>query len=178
MHKIKDLEELYELEQQLDIPHKHRFHKKLSRKEIVQLEKNKHKVKKQKGIPCFEKLTFKLIKMLSEIGINSYIWHTSTKGSVYVRFKDRRIGSIRISDHDGKPWLKYKYNIRSDIPKFIHISEGKHDQFFIPSKEWKMVVKLIEERYSVIKRMPRSNATYVVPSFKHEKERTEKTMKL
>lgn len=62
----------------------------------------------------FEEIAKELIKELDLIGVKSYIWHCATTGSVYVRFEDNRIGSVRLGDHNGKDKLKYKFNIRSD----------------------------------------------------------------
>jgi hypothetical protein len=44
--------------------------------------------------------------------IGAFVWHQSkTTESFYIKFKDERLGSIRISDHKGKEKLKYKNEV-------------------------------------------------------------------
>lgn len=50
-----------------------------------------------------------LMKELESIG--AIKWHTSTYGSMYIKFKDVRLGSIRISDHKGRKQYNYTYEL-------------------------------------------------------------------
>jgi len=64
----------------------------------------------------FKKIADQIVIRANEHGLGAYIWHNSeTSNSVYIRFKDSRMGSIRISDHKGKSKYKYKFNMRSDV---------------------------------------------------------------
>ena len=65
----------------------------------------------------FKKIAESIIEKLKQRGINSYIWCVATTGSVYIRFEDAKICSIRIGDHDGKEQWKYKFNLRADVKK-------------------------------------------------------------
>lgn len=38
-------------------------------------------------------------------------WHTSTHGSQYIKFRDIRLGSIRIADHKGRERYSYTYEL-------------------------------------------------------------------
>lgn len=63
-----------------------------------------------------------LLIELSSIGIMK--WHVSKHGSVYLKFKDLRLGSIRVSDHIGRPKYNYRYKLihgstYSDVMKVI-----------------------------------------------------------
>ena len=60
-----------------------------------------------------------IIKKLKDgYGIHSYIYHKAvTSNSVYVKFEDNRIGSIRLADHTGRGKYRYRFNVRSDIPE-------------------------------------------------------------
>ena len=51
----------------------------------------------------------KLLELLKDYG--SMLWHTSKHNSVYIKFKDTRLGSIRISDHSGRDKYNYTYEI-------------------------------------------------------------------
>jgi len=55
------------------------------------------------------KVSKRLLKELKPFG--AIDWHTSKNDSRYIKFRDCRIGSIRIADHDGRKSYKYKFNI-------------------------------------------------------------------
>ena len=38
-------------------------------------------------------------------------WHKSKYNSYYIKFKDTRLGSIRIADHDGRKEYSYTYQV-------------------------------------------------------------------
>ena len=38
-------------------------------------------------------------------------WHKSKYNSFYIKFKDTRLGSIRIADHDGRKKYSYTYQV-------------------------------------------------------------------
>ena len=38
-------------------------------------------------------------------------WHKSKYDSYYIKFKDTRLGSIRIADHDGRKKYSYTYQV-------------------------------------------------------------------
>ena len=55
-----------------------------------------------------------MIGKLSKEGIPAYIHSEARTGSVYIRFEDARIGSVRIADHPGIEKYRYKWNVRTD----------------------------------------------------------------
>lgn len=62
-------------------------------------------------------------------------WHESKHGSLYYKFKDTRLGSIRISDHKGRDKYNYRYELYSDSSK-------KEDVFSV-------IVGCIESSYQI-----------------------------
>lgn len=52
-----------------------------------------------------------------------YIYHISNNDSVYIKFQDKRLGSIRISNHSQRNKYKYKWNILVDQGREISRSE-------------------------------------------------------
>lgn len=50
-----------------------------------------------------------LMRELEAIG--ALRWHTSITNSIYIKFKDIRLGSIRISDHKGRTQYNYTYEL-------------------------------------------------------------------
>lgn len=72
----------------------------------------------------------KMIRELSSRGIRAEIWHDAGK-SVYLRMDDARLGSIRISDHEGREKYEYRWNMRADIDEpMISRLDGRTQYFF------------------------------------------------
>ena len=76
----------------------------------------------------------KLMNSIEKLG--AIDWHTSNYKSRYIKFKDCRIGSIRISNHRGRRKYSYKWEFDCNKDK-----EGKLDtiinQVFARSRELK-----------------------------------------
>lgn len=43
--------------------------------------------------------------------IGAFKWHVSNYHSIYIKFRDTRLGSIRIADHNGREKYNYKYQL-------------------------------------------------------------------
>lgn len=108
----------------------------------------------------------KLVLKLNEIGIESYIWHFATTGSVYIRFKDPKMCSIRIGDHNGRGKLKYKYNLRRDSVKFGWVKDDDVWRYFLPLNRWQDLIPILQERSIQVKDWNDSKYNYKIPSFK------------
>lgn len=110
----------------------------------------------------------KIIKSLVERGVSCYLWHKATTGSMYIRFDNPTIGSVRLSDHEGKSHLKYKYNIL--IGQGGRKGWRKDDnqwRYYAPVNEWKSVVEVIAKSAQYIKDNNLDyGRTYFVPEFK------------
>jgi len=50
-----------------------------------------------------------LLKALQPYG--SIPWYTAATGSMYIKFRDTRLGSIRIADHPARGQYSYKYEL-------------------------------------------------------------------
>lgn len=57
----------------------------------------------------------KLMRELESLG--ALRWHTSITNSIYIKFKDIRLGSIRISDHKGRTQYSYTYELNENSTK-------------------------------------------------------------
>ena len=116
----------------------------------------------------FSNIADKLISELKAVGIEAYIWHKTATGSVYIRFANNRMCSIRIGDHEGRSKLKYKYNLRSDISS-KHKQWVKDDtiwRFYLPVNKWKELIPVLIDRHSKIQGWDSGKYSYIVPSFK------------
>ena len=100
----------------------------------------------------FEEIANKLIIKLEEVDIKCYIWHIATTGSVYLRFGDNRMCSVRLRDHSGRNKLKYKYNLRSDAsPNYKKWIKDKGVwRFYINIQKWEELVFVLQDRFNQI----------------------------
>ena len=68
---------------------------------------------------------------LSEFkSLGAYTYHVSKHGSCYVKFKNERLRSVRIADHDGRPWYRYKWNLVSHRPTEVVRDNGVVRYFY------------------------------------------------
>jgi len=109
-----------------------------------------------------------IVKDLELNGVKSFIWHSATTGSVYIRFECVNIGSIRIGDHDGRSKLRYKYNVRSDIKKSYWDKEKGIFRFYISTKNWTKLIPEICKRYEIVKTWDQKRK-YFIPIYKRFK---------
>lgn len=118
----------------------------------------------------FTDIAYKLIKELKEKGIEAYVWHTATTGSVYIRFSDNRMCSIRIGNHDGRERLKYKFNLRSDMKKDHKkwVKDDKVWRCYIRLDQWRELIPILEDRHKQIQSWPDAKYQYNIPSFKQK----------
>lgn len=120
----------------------------------------------------------KLFKALKDYG--AVKWYKSKHDSFYIKFKDTRLGSIRISDHKGRTKYNYTYELYSDSETLLNdfyntinsIKENANNLYlfnkdnyvaFIDNKwvwlqnysDWKNFIlkKEIPENYTEIKRI-------------------------
>jgi hypothetical protein len=50
-----------------------------------------------------------VLRRLKALGANLY--HVSKYDSIYIRFRNKRLRSLRIADHNGREKYKYKWNL-------------------------------------------------------------------
>ena len=115
-----------------------------------------------------EALANKVISELNSLGIECYLWHKATTGSVYIRFKDVRMGSIRIGDHPGRDKLKYKFNLRNDMGLSVGkwIKNGDNWRYYAPFEKWKELIPVLQKRFQDVQTWGPSKYQYTIPSFK------------
>lgn len=111
-----------------------------------------------------------VIDVLTERGVGCYIWRKATTGSVYIRFDDNRIGSIRIADHEGRSRLKYKYNLMIDgnfgRPKWVK-DDGRW-RCYADAKCYLDLCVLIVQQSEKVKQYSEPKFSYTIPKFKQK----------
>lgn len=50
-----------------------------------------------------------LLEDLAEL--KPYVYYEAKTGSIYIKFEDKRIGSLRIGDHQGRQKYRYRWNL-------------------------------------------------------------------
>ena len=95
-----------------------------------------------------------LLANLKSIG--AIKWHTSTYGSKYIKFKDVRLGSIRISDHKGRTQYNYTYELTDistteEIDNVIQLIKAKSRILSNFNPENFIVYSKTQQRYIQLK---------------------------
>lgn len=87
-----------------------------------------------------------IAKRLIEEGFTVQRYNAYTTNSIYLKLDYGVCNSIRISDHPGKRYLKYRYNIGSFVKEYRK-EKDKFDRFYYRADKSKnMIKKIIEDR--------------------------------
>jgi hypothetical protein len=62
-----------------------------------------------------------------------YIYYSALTGSVYIKFDNPRLRSLRIGDHDGREKYRYKWNLRYDINKSYKEDDNSVMRYYFPA---------------------------------------------
>lgn len=96
--------------------------------------------------------TEELCNKLLEKGFVVYRYDAYSTNSIYLKLDCGVCNSIRISDHEGKGYLKYRYNIGTHI-KAIETKQDKYPRFYFPANECDaMVKKIVADRDEKVRR--------------------------
>ena len=111
-----------------------------------------------------------LQEALLETGIVVQRYDACSTDSVYLKLDYGVCNSIRISNHNGKRYLKYRYNIGSHIPKY-RMAHDRYERYYYPACQVTVLIRKIEEdRKQKIKR-------YGPQKYKHMMEKNLKEHK-
>ena len=66
--------------------------------------------------------------------------------SIYLKLDYGVCNSIRISDHQGKKHLKYKYNIGSYVDRFIEVKDRTTRIYYRSSRAENMIKRIVKDR--------------------------------
>lgn len=90
--------------------------------------------------PSIKQTADTIIQALKAEGIIIQYYESITSKSVYLKLDYGVLKSLRISDHNGKKHLKYRYNIQTNIQRSRYDREQK--RFYYPMSD---VNRLIEQ---------------------------------
>lgn len=87
-----------------------------------------------------------LVAEFKKQGFTVLRYDAMTSLSVYLKLDDGVSGSIRISDHEGKKHLRYRYNLIKDSNLYKKEDKGV-TRYFFPMREIKLLVdKVVYDR--------------------------------
>ena len=87
-----------------------------------------------------------LVKRLLEAGFTIQRYDAYSTNSIYLKLDYGACNSIRISDHEGKKNLSYRYNIGFDI-KDIHTKDIQYPRHYFPAREHeRLAIMCINDR--------------------------------
>lgn len=93
-----------------------------------------------------------IIKQAAQEGIVVMRYDAYSSDSVYLKFDDGVLGSLRISDHKGKKHLKYKYNLTLGSPLKIEDDRG-FTRVYAPFNEIELLwTKIVHDRDNLVSR--------------------------
>jgi len=100
-------------------------------------------IKKSKS-KRIKKIAVFIVNELSQHG--GYVYHESSHGTIYIRFKEPLLGSIRISDHSGNQKYRYSYNIRFDIERSHTTRDGGITRHYIKNTDVKKILPVLLDK--------------------------------
>lgn len=102
-----------------------------------------------------ERIVNIILRELSSLG--AYVYHKSKYNSVYIKFNDPELRSLRIGDHEGRAKYRYKWNLRFDLDSKTLVDNGVTRFYYNIFDLTKMInhikayqAKIIENRTSSI----------------------------
>ncbi len=82
--------------------------------------------------------------LLTKIGGDIYLYHVSRWNSVYLKFRDEGMKSIRIGDHTGREKYKYKWNLEIDGSRRIEFDRGV-ERFYYGESDIDALIKEVQK---------------------------------
>lgn len=93
-----------------------------------------------------DNLADSIAKRLIAEGFTVQRYNAYTTNSIYLKLDYGVCNSIRISDHPGKKYLKYRYNIGSFVKEYRK-EKDRFDRFYYRADKSKnMIKKIIDDR--------------------------------
>jgi len=82
--------------------------------------------------------------------LSPYIYHKATStNSIYIKFLDERIGSIRIGDHNGIGKYRYRWNLRRDLKEEkIEYDRGVVRHYY-PFEQKDLMIEAIKKYHKI-----------------------------
>lgn len=90
---------------------------------------------------------------LIDKGFTVHRYNAYSTNSIYLKVDGDLCKSIRISDHSGKGYLRYTYNLLSTVEKPYSKEDNGVVRYYYPYEDWnKVVEQIVAYREDLIKR--------------------------
>lgn len=93
-----------------------------------------------------------LTAALSKEGVVIQRYDSYSTSSIYLKLDYGVCNSVRISDHPGKKYLKYRYNIGTYVEKYQKTYDGYKRYYYRADKAKNLVKKILDDRKEKIDR--------------------------
>jgi len=93
------------------------------------------------------KIMRELRKALDRNGIKTVVYKIAQSGSIYIKFENTKMGSLRIGDHQERSKYAYRWQIRTDLEEYQLVDEKGHKQFMYPSSKINDLIGHISNYY-------------------------------
>lgn len=96
-----------------------------------------------------------VLNELKDLG--AYLYHHAQSGSIYIKFKDERLRSLRICNHGNIPKYRYKWNIelggvtREEVDKGVRrffFADNELQKFYSRIRQYAATIKHNEQQQS------------------------------
>lgn len=98
-----------------------------------------------------------LCKQLVKAGFIVQRYDAYSTNSIYLKLDYGVCNSIRISDHPGKKYLKYRYNIGSFVTEYKYIRDKFPRFYYREDKVSNLMKKILQDKQEKIERYGLSN---------------------
>ena len=89
---------------------------------------------------------------LLEYGFKIQRYNAYSTNSIYLKLDYGVCNSIRISDHKGKAYLKYRYNIGKYVEEYVHTVDKFDRYYYSPAEIESLIAKIQDDRDKKIMR--------------------------
>lgn len=125
------------------------------------------------GSERLETTVNEIISRLKSAGFSIRRYDSHSTNSIYLKLDNGACNSLRVSDHRGKDYLEYRYNLLTYIDTHLDI-KGKYPRYYYNIDDYLFLIdKIIYDRQNKIIRYGANNyCRYVEENkLKHEKDK-------
>ena len=99
------------------------------------------------------------IKTIFDItkSLEPYIYHKSKSNSIYIKFQNASVGSLRIGNHKERDRYSYRWNLRHDYTEKKIVDQQKFKQYYYPVGSIYMMCQHIINFENAIRRNDEEN---------------------
>src|SRR5690625_2839738 len=116
-----------------------------------------------------EKIAEEIITQLKNKGFTIQRYDSMTSKSIYIKLDYGVSQSIRISDHQGKKHLKYRFNVHTGIEQPYQENDGQFERFYYGAGDIDQLIEdILEHRKRRIIDFGKSSYQYFMQKNKFE----------